>query len=263
MLLFSCYFLAVSKSFVNAEQFDILQISNVPFPKSSYGTGEGQDKNVVSINGSYKEPIHDYTICYRFLVEFYNDKIFLIFSAYKDSSIEHIHILDRFGGMGTGYESEGLQGGLFINKRNVSKGKFNGKSLPYYHNFVFPKDLDISKWYHNCVSYSNSLNHVHFYTDGLKAFSFNYHDESEPLPANAFEFTRMGHNFRGLITDLQVHSQYFDKKEMIHTTTTCDGKMGDIISWNKNNVKIIKEFDIFMRNFAKVYSNSNFEIKLG
>ena len=53
MLLLSCCFLAVSKSFVNAEQFDILQISNVPFPKSSYGTGEGQDKNVVLTKNQY------------------------------------------------------------------------------------------------------------------------------------------------------------------------------------------------------------------
>ena len=148
-------------------------------------------KNVVSINGSYKEPIHDYTICYRFLVEFYNDGIFNIFATYKDSSISYSRILDRFGGMGTGYESEGLQGGLFINSRNVSKGGLGGKNLPIYHNFVFPKDLDISKWYHNCVSYSNSLNHVHFYTDGLKAFSFNYHDDSEPLTCKSTHNTLM------------------------------------------------------------------------
>ena len=256
MMLLCCFFLAVSHSLVYSEQIDVLKISNVPFPSTV-----GLDNGVAFINATYKEPIYDYTICFRFLVEFYNDGIFNIFATYKDSSISYSRILDRFGGMGTGYESEGLQGGLFVNVRNVSKGGLGGKNLPEYHNFVFPKDLDISKWYHNCVSYSNSLNHVHFYTDGLKAFSFNYHDDSEPLPANAFEFTRMGHNFRGLITDLQVHSQYFDEKEMIRTTTTCDERMGDIFTWNKNNVKIIKEFDMFMGNFAKVYLNSNFEIK--
>ena len=241
MMLLCCFFLAVSHSLVYSEQIDVLKISNVPFPSTV-----GLDNGVAFINATYKEPIYDYTICFRFLVEFYNDGIFVPFAAYRDSSLGRVHVLDHFGGMGTGYESEGLQGGLFLNVRNVSKGGLGGINLPWYHNYVFPKDLDISKWYHTCVSYSNSLNHIHYYTDGMKTFSFHYQDESGPWPANAFEYTSLGQNFRGLFADFQVHSKYFDKEEMIRTTTSCDVKNGDIISWNKNKVKILKEFDMFI-----------------
>ena len=102
-ILLSFYFLAV----VNSEQFDVLKISNVPFPASSWGTGEGKDKGIVSINATYTKTLPDYTICYRVLVESYNDGIFSLVSAHVDSSVGHLLILDRFGGMGTGYESEG------------------------------------------------------------------------------------------------------------------------------------------------------------
>ena len=252
MLLLCCYFLAVSHSLVYSEQFDVLKVSDVPFPSTV-----GRDKGVASINGTYNEPISDYTICYRFLVEFYNDGIFTPFGAAFDSSLGRARVLDHFGGMGTGWESEGLQGGLVIDIRNGPNGGLGGKNLPWYHNYVFPKDLDISKWYHNCISYSNSLNHIHYYTDGMKTFSFHYQVESGPWPANAFEYTGFGQNFRGLFTDFQVHSKYFDKEEMIRTTTSCDEKRGDIISWDKNKVKIKKEFDIFMENLAKIHLNSN------
>ena len=104
LLLLSFCFYAVA----NSEQFEVLKISNVPFPASSWGTGEGKDKGIVTMNATYTKTIPDYTICYRVLVESYNDGIFTSIAAYKDSSIGHSHILDRFGGMGTGYESEGL-----------------------------------------------------------------------------------------------------------------------------------------------------------
>ena len=258
LLLLSICFLAVA----NSEQFEVLKISNVPFPASSWGTGEGKDKGIVSINATYTKTIPDYTICYRVLVESYNDGIFSLVSAYKDSSIGHSHILDRFGGMGTGYESEGLQGGLLVVARNVSKGGIGGKNLPSYHSYVFPKDIDISKWYHLCFSYSNTLNHLHFFVDGLKIFSFNFQDDSEPLPANAFEFLRMGHNFRGLLTDLQIHDFYMDESELIHTTTSCERNVGEVFSWSKDKVQIIQVGKIFIISFGQKSLKFRLQIKM-
>ena len=244
LILLSFCFLAVA----NSENFEVLKISNVPFPRSSWGTGEGKDKNVVSINATYTKTIPDYTICYRVLVESYNDGLFNLVAAYKDSSIGHSYILDRFGGMGTGLESEGLQGGNLVVGRNVSKGGIGGKNLPWYHTYVFPKDIDISKWYNFCYSYSNALNHLHSFVDGLKAFSFNFQDDSEPLPSNAFEYFRMGHNFRGLFTDLQIHDFYMDESELIHTTTSCERNVGEVFSWSKDKVQIIQveKFSLFL-----------------
>ena len=74
----------------------------------------------------------------------------------------------------------------------------------------------------------------------MKVFSFNYQDDAEPLPPNAFEYLRLGKNFRGSLTDLRIHDVYMDENEMSQTTTTCEQKNGEVFSWSKEKVQIIQ-----------------------
>ena len=50
------------------------------------------------------------------------------------------------------------------------------------------------------------------FQDGIKAYGFNYTDKEElPIPNNAFETVKIGRNMRGLISDVNIYSNYFDK----------------------------------------------------
>ena len=231
----------------NAEQFDVLKISNVSFPRTPWGTGDGKNTGIAAVNATYKKSIHDYTVCYRFLVDSYNDGLFVTIGAYTSSEkVGKVRgVLDRLGGMGTGFESEGLQGALFVNTRNVTGGGIGGKNFPWYHAYVFPKDIDISKWYQLCFSYSNKLNFLHLYIDGLKGFSFTYQDESQPLPANAFEHIFLGYNMRGSLTDLHIYDEYYDEARMISRTRTCETEAGQIFAWDTAKIKILQVLYIF------------------
>ena len=87
------------------------------------------------------------------------------------------------------------------------------------------------------------------YMDGLKVFSFNFQSKAEILPADAFENIRFGWNMRGSLTDLQIYPTFFDESNLISLTTSCGGKGGEIFTWDKAKVNIIKVQSIFMRNF--------------
>ena len=78
LVCFTHHILFLSKLALSSDQFEVLKISNVPFPMSFWAS---PDKGVVAINASYTKPIPDYTICYRFNVESYNDQIFIILGA--------------------------------------------------------------------------------------------------------------------------------------------------------------------------------------
>ena len=61
----------------DAKQFDVLKISDVPFPSIPWGEGDGKSTGIATINATYKTSISDYTVCYRFLLESYNDVLYV------------------------------------------------------------------------------------------------------------------------------------------------------------------------------------------
>ena len=83
LLFLAVCILSIRNSFVNGEQFDVLKISNVPFPSVPWGTDEGKSKGIIDINATYIEAIPDYTICYRILIDHYNDGLIIVFHALK------------------------------------------------------------------------------------------------------------------------------------------------------------------------------------
>ena len=241
-------FLIVSHTAVcsYAQQFQVLKISGVHFPSTAWGKGEGKNKGVVSINASYTKSFQDFTVCYRLFVDSYNDGLFAPIATWPSKEFTGGGtMLDRIGWYGTGFESEGLQGGVLVISRNVTGGGIGGKNLPWYHLFVYPKDIVISKWHQICFSYSNTLNHLHLYIDGLKAFSFNFQDESQPFEPNLFEHTRLGHNLRGSLTDLQIYDSFYDEGRMISRTKTCEEEPGEIFTWDKSRINILLEVCLF------------------
>ena len=80
------------------------------------------------------------------------------------------------------------------------------------------------------------------FKDGIKAYGFNFIDKEElPLPYNAFETVRIGKNMRGLISDVNIYSNYFDEKTMVKWTTGCHHPPGDIFAWSKEALNITQE----------------------
>ena len=77
------------------------------------------------------------------------------------------------------------------------------------------------------------------YQDGLYVYSYTFTDEQEdPFPPNTFQNLLVGRNMRGLFTDLNIYSSYFDDKEMISWTTGCENTRGEIITWDKTKLNI-------------------------
>ena len=231
-----------------AEQIQVLKISEVPFPRSTWGDGEGKNKGIAiaAINASYTKSFQDLTVCYRLFIDSYNDGLFWPIGSWFNADISGAAlVLDRIGWFGSGMESYGLQGGVLVITRNVTGGGIGGRNLPWYHSFVYPKDIMISKWHQICFSYGNKLRQFHLYIDGLKAFSFNFEDDAQPFKANTFEHTRLAHNLRGSLTDVQIYDSYFDEERMISRTKACDVEPGDIFAWDKSRIDLLPEVCIF------------------
>ena len=81
------------------DSFNVLSMRNIPFPSST------EDAAVINIE--YKKDIPEFTICYRFQIESYNDNLFWVFAARNQEGTYS----DRIGWQ-TGMEREGFQGGV-------------------------------------------------------------------------------------------------------------------------------------------------------
>ena len=217
---------------VQGNQVDVLKISDVPFPNSN--------NYAATASAPMDTDIPEFSVCYRMLVDSYNDGMFAPFGANIDGKGKTWYVLDRICWK-CGSGSEGYQGGLLVIVRNIPGGGLANRELPNAHSYNMARDIAISKWTHICYSYSSITQKVQMYQDGLKVFNFTYGDEKEdPLPSRAFEHIRIGYNIRGLFTDIQVYSRYFKEDEMITWTTSCPGTKGEIFDWDKTRVNIVE-----------------------
>ena len=179
-----------------SNEFDVLSIADVPFPVSPFS-----DFAAV-INATHDQAISEFTVCYRFLLTSYNNGFNAIIMAPNDGSR---YYYQETIGFNTGFEYEGFQAIHYMLFRNVTGGGLGDRAHPVYHHTLLPRFVQTSKWVNSCNSYSSSLQKLHLYHDGLKAFSYHYKDKQDnPLPANMFEITRIGINLRGLFTDLNI-----------------------------------------------------------
>ena len=80
------------------DQFKVLKVSNVPFPRSS--------AYPATITTSFGEDVTDFTVCYRIFLDSYDDGIFL--------PVKHSHYSEWFEGPGSsaGWGTEGYNGGV-------------------------------------------------------------------------------------------------------------------------------------------------------
>ena len=135
------------------EQFKVLRMADIPFPSSS--------EDAAAFNGSYNTDIPEFTVCYRFLIESYNDGwIWILGSENKETS--HWFFQDRIG-WDLGQETEGFQSGATHVYRNIPGGGLGNERYPVLHYYSLARNIDISKWYHMCTSYSSILQKVHMY----------------------------------------------------------------------------------------------------
>ena len=217
---------------MQCNQIDVLKISDVPFPNSGCCS---INHFAAAASAPMESDIPEFTVCYRMLIDSYNDELFIPFGA-VDGNGKIWYILDRMCWK-CGRGSEGYQGGLLYLTRNIPGGGLVNKGLPIYHQYNMARDIAISKWTHICFSYSTINHNVHLYQDGIKVFNFTYGDEKEdPLSSSFFEHIRIGANMRGLLTDVQVYNKYFNEDKIISWTTSCPGSEGEIFNWDRTKL---------------------------
>ena len=216
---------------VECQQFDVLKITNVRFPSSN-------KHFAAHAKIAYKDNVSEYTICYRHLVESYNDGYYTPVHLTKDT-FSHRIFPPGLGGI------NGFTGSIVCVRRNIPGGGLGNRRFPGCMWPFFPKDIDISKWYHMCLSYSSTLQHVHMYMDSFYVFSYTYEDPREdPLPSDAFEEIFFGRNMRGLIADVQIYNKYMDEKTLAAQTKGCNNKPGEIFSWDTKHINITQVMNI-------------------
>ena len=207
--------------------FDVLKLSNVPFPTyySEYSA---------NFNAPYDKDISEFTICYRYQIESYNDGLL----SFIRTSGSKYNLLDRIG-WETGYEVDGYQSGILGMRRNVYGGGLGPTSYPIMHIYMLAKNVEPAKWQSICYSYSSSLQKFHMYQNGAKVFSFQFGDErDDPLPSTVFEKVSLLKNFRGLFTDLQIFNTWSPEEAIIQLSTHCHRDTGEIFTWDRNKIKI-------------------------
>ena len=135
------YFLLLLSANISAENhFEVLSISNVPFPTSSDAAA--------TLNASYSEVIEEFTVCYRFLVSFYNDGWLTLIRAHpKDNSFWDVRRLyEEYIGFNTGLEYEGFQYGGRTLYRNLPGLEFPEVPLPIWLEVNLPISVKTGKW---------------------------------------------------------------------------------------------------------------------
>ena len=233
LCLFAIIFLAIWKYIlVCAATFDVLKLSNVPFPSSS--------AEPVYFNASYDKNITEYTICYRFKIESYNDGLLWLVGVRRKGSEHKWMVLDRIG-WNTGNEMDGYQYGVLIIGRNVQGGGLGPDNYPMYLSYMLARNIDPNKWQNICYSYSTSLQIEHMYQNEAKVFGFHYDDEKDdPLPSTLFEKVFLLRNFRGMFTDLQILDTFSNGEKLKDLSTQCDRRRGEIFSWEREKLKTVR-----------------------
>ena len=227
------------------QQFEVLKISNVPFPNNEGWEAGGPLSHLPFANASYHKEITEFTVCYRFMIESYNTGRLDPMWAYK--SKDYIGKRPSYYNWitwETGHDREGYQGGQVLIYRNippkpVSKGGLANRPFPTANLYVLPRNIDPSKWVHQCHSYSSIAQRALSYQDGLKIYGFNYGDEKDdPLDSDFFGAILFGYNMRGYITDVQIFNSFYEDASQISWTTACNDKQGEIFSWNPNKINM-------------------------
>ena len=97
------------------------------------------------------------------------------------------------------------------------------------------------------------------YQDGLEVFTFNFTDVEEgPMLPNTFDHVKLGRNFRGLITDVQIYDTYFSKYKMQSWTTECKGGGGNIFTWAADKVDITQAYTSAAVKVSNTETNATF-----
>ena len=223
-----------------SDQWEVLRISNVSFPKSS--------PYAAKLNGTFHTGLTEFTVCFRFLIESYNEGSAVPISAsgdgYSGGRIKYFYNDFEDLSNGLGWGTRGFQGGVHTLLMGVPEGGMINKRLPIYHHFNIANNIETSTWSHLCTSYSSKLNRLHLFQDGLKVYSFQYKEpQGIPMPANTFGNTELGRNLRGLITDVNIYSTFFDEDSTRSLTLSCGEKQGDIFKWDARKVNITQDSD--------------------
>ena len=214
---------------VGCQQIDVLKITNVPFPSSDF-----YDFAATARTG-YQGNVSGYTVCYRHLIHSNNDGVYCPVLLSSNITWTFAHRIYPPGDGGV----NGYTGSIVTMGRNIPGGGLGQRAFPDCKWPLFPIDIDISKWYHICASYSSTLHHVHMYMDTFKVFSYTYQDPQEdPLPSSYVEKLRIGSNMRGLITDVQIYDSYFDAEKLAAHRRGCNNQPGQILSWDAQKLNI-------------------------
>ena len=217
-----------------SDQFEVLRFSNVPFPSSS--------SYAAHLNGTFHTGLNEFTVCVRFLIESYNEGALGLFKVLGETTYVTNVLEDISNGLGWG--TRGFQGGVINFFIGIPDGGMINKRFPINHHFNAANNIETSTWNHLCTSYSSKINRIHMFQDGLKVFSYQYKDPHDiPMPANTFGDTRIGWNMRGLISDINIHSTFFDEDSMRSLTLSCGEMQGDIFKWDASKVNITQDSD--------------------
>ena len=127
-------FLLLLQKCLAEEDFDVLSIANVPFPTSSC-------VYAATFNATYSREIPEFTVCYRYMITFYNDGWFHMFFGKKNDAADddQKYYWER-SGLKTGFEVEGYQLINFYLYRILSDGGLGGMRMPTYISSNLPRN---------------------------------------------------------------------------------------------------------------------------
>jgi hypothetical protein len=170
------------------EQFQVLDISNIPFPNSP--------TSAATAKPTYKKDVVDFTVCYRSLIDSYNDGNVRPFFADP-----YYFCVYEAPGKGRGWGSEGYPGGVTMLQFPWVGPDLSKRRFPIYHHFNFARNIEIGNWNHFCTSYSSNLKRIHMFQNGVKTYSFQYTDGKDyPTAPKLFQSIKIGKYMRGLET---------------------------------------------------------------
>ena len=134
--------------YCECQEVDVLKITNLTFPRSDFWKPAGQTRI------AYHSSVSEYTICYRHLIESFNDGLYCPIMLGTWAYAQRIFPPGEGG-------ANGYTGTIINTSRYEIGGGIGNNSMPRGHWPFLPMDIDISKWYHICISYSSILHHVH------------------------------------------------------------------------------------------------------
>ena len=193
------------------------------------------------------------TACWKYRTFSYNEgfgsTIYIMRECPDDDHCEDNFVWGLAIGWKTGMEADGKQAGvaeLFLSQDNMTRAEesLQQAEKTRYHFNLYADWQDLFEWQSVCYAISMAEKAELIYVNGRFIMGYEWPKEFVKGWGDNPLNLRLGTNWRGEVTDLNIYDSAFDDEQMIAWTTSCDEPAkGEILAWSPEQFNLTNNND--------------------